>query len=469
MSFTSTNPATNEILWEGSSASPQEVDAAIAKAQNAFKSWSETPLEERIDHLKRFEATLTQSQDRVAETISKEVGKPLWESKAEVSAMIGKIGISIDAYHDRCRQIEKELPAGHSITRHRPHGVVAVFGPFNFPGHLPNGHIVPALLAGNTIVFKPSELTPLVGEVMVDLWKKSGIPSGVINTVQGGAETGKTLAYHPEINGLFFTGSWKVGKQLSEHFGKHPEKILALEMGGNNPLIVTKTRDIKAAVYHTIQSAFITSGQRCSCARRLIVPVGDQGDSFIQELLQAVEEIKVAPYTDDPEPFMGPLITLEAATRMLETQEALLQQGAIPLLSVQRAQAILTPGILDVTLVSNRVDREVFGPLLQIIRVPDFSSAIIEANNTAYGLAAGLLSDDPEQYQVFYCESRAGVVNWNTQLTGASSAAPFGGIGHSGNHRPSAYYAADYCSFPVASLENQHLSLPPKLTPGLTL
>jgi len=385
--------------------------------------------------------------------------------------MFNKIDISIEAYRNRTGESSREQPLGVLKTRHRPHGVIAVLGPFNFPCHIPNGHIIPALLAGNTVVFKPSEYTPLSAELTMKCWEKSGLPSGVINLIQGGRETGMYLSGNTNINGLFFTGSWNTGKILSEQFAKTPEKILALELGGNNPLVVCGVADFKAAALLTIQSTFITSGQRCSCARRLIVPKGKEGDDFVQELIEMIKKIKVGTYTDIPEPFMGPVISEDSATHLIASMEVLQSLGGKVLSKMRLLQldsGLLSPGLIDVTHISNRQDQEFFGPLLQLIRVRDFDAALLEANNTAYGLSAGIISDKKEYYERFLKSVRAGVVNWNTPLTGASSWAPFGGIGLSGNHRPSAYYAADYCAYPVASVEVEKATLPKSEVPGIS-
>jgi succinylglutamic semialdehyde dehydrogenase len=243
-------------------------------------------------------------------------------------------------------------------------------------------------------------------------------------------------------------------------------------MGGNNPLLVDHVQDVEAAVYTVIQSAFISAGQRCTCARRLLVPQGVWGDAFLERLVAVTATIQVGAFDEQPAPFMGSVISLDAARALLAAQEQLLANGAVSLLQMTQPQAtaaLLTPGIVDVSEVSDRLDQELFGPLLQVVRYADFESAIAEANDTEYGLAAGLLSDSAARYQQFWLHSRAGIVNWNKQLTGAASTAPFGGVGASGNHRASAYYAADYCAYPVASLESPALALPGTLTPGITL
>jgi succinylglutamic semialdehyde dehydrogenase len=470
--FQSFNPATGEVLWQGIASNANDIDKAFKTAAGAFKTWSNTPLKQRIEHLIDFKNHLMNKQDLFAEAISLETGKPFWESKSEVNAMANKVDISIESFSIRCHDFEHQFTTAKSLTRHRPHGIVAIYGPYNFPGHLPNGHIVPALLAGNTVVYKPSELTPFIGELMIQFWKDSGLPDGLINLVQGGPEVGKMVAMHNQLNGLFFTGSWPTGKLLAEQFATQPEKILALEMGGNNPLVFHDVENIDAAVYHTIQSAYATTGQRCTCARRLIVVEDSKAQDFVDTLVEQIQGISIGPYTDNPEPFMGPLINKKAADKLLEAQNRLIAGGGNPLCKMRALDAhtgFITPGLIDVTAVANRPDEEYFGPLLQLIRVPSLDRAIAEANNTAYGLVAGILSDDRKAYDHFYKNVKAGVINWNTQLTGASSSAPFGGIGHSGNFRPSALYAADYCSYPVASMENETLQIPQKRSPGLLL
>lgn len=466
----SRDPATDQPVWQGNAAAGPQIEAAMNAARTALEAWADLGIEARIAFLLRFAEQLKSHRSELAEIISREIGKPRWESLTEVDSMTGKVPVSIEAFNERRKPVERPMGGGIAATRFKPHGVVAVFGPFNFPGHLPNGHIVPALLAGNTVVFKPSELTPGVAHKTVELWQAAGLPAGVLNLVQGGRETGALLAAHPGIDGLFFTGSATVGRALSRALADHPDKILALEMGGNNPLIVHETADVDAAAYATIQSAFITAGQRCTCARRLIVPAGQAGDAFIERLRESSERVRVGRYTDEPEPFMGPVISRGAADALLAAQSNLKEKGGRTILEMRRigtSGAMLSPGMIDVTAIPDRPDTEIFGPLLQIVRVPDFSVAIDEANHTAFGLAAGLLSDDRELYEQFFRKIRAGVVNWNRPTTGASGSLPFGGVGLSGNHRPSGYYATDYCSYPVASMEEAKLSLPGKLTPGI--
>jgi succinylglutamic semialdehyde dehydrogenase len=470
--LTSTDPATGELTWQGQAATAGEVDRAVAAARAMAGQWADTPHADRVAALRAVAEQYKQRKPDLAAAISRETGKPRWEALIEVDAMVAKVAISVEAYDRRTSPTAATTAGVTAATRFKPHGVVAVFGPFNMPGHLPNGHLVPAVLAGNVAVFKPSEQAPLVGQMMVEAWAAAGIPAGVVNLVQGGPQTGKDLAAHPDLNGVFFTGSAAVGTSLSRALADRPHVILALEMGGNNPLVVHECKDIDAAAYLTIQSAFITAGQRCSCARRLIVTDDTRGHGFLLRLKQMLGRTRVGLAADEPEPFMGTVISARAASSLLDAQAELIRRGARPMVQMQRSPrspALLSPGLINVTAVSQRPDEELFGPLLQVIFVPDFDAALREANATRYGLSAGLISDRRDLYDRFYREIRAGVVNWNRQLTGASSQLPFGGVGQSGNHRPSAYFAADYCSYPVAAMETERATLPAQRTPGIEI
>ncbi|MBC7008370.1 succinylglutamate-semialdehyde dehydrogenase [Pseudoalteromonas sp. BZK2] len=470
--FSSINPSNGEVVWQGKTATAEQVADAIKAARSAQLGWADMTLEERIVILENFAAELKEHSEEFATIIARETGKPLWETRTEVGAMTGKIAISIRAYNERTGTTENPMPGAKAFIRHKPHGVVAVFGPYNFPGHLPNGHIVPAILAGNTVVFKPSELTPHVAEFTLKLWLKAGLPAGVINLVQGEVDTGIALASHQDIDGLFFTGSSNTGHLLHKQFAGHPGKILALEMGGNNPLIVKDVADVSAAVHDIIQSGFITSGQRCTCSRRLFIENSANGDAILEKLIAATKQIKVADSFSEDQPFMGAMISEKAALGMVAAQQQLLDMGATSLVELKHLEpgtGFVSPGIIDVTAVKDMPDEEHFGPLIKVYRYTDFDSAINEANNTSFGLSAGLLSDDSDDYQHFLKRIRAGIVNWNRPITGASSAAPFGGIGASGNHRASAYYAADYCAYPVASVEAEKVNLPQTLAPGLII
>lgn len=471
--FASVNPSTGETIWSGNSADGHDVDLAFKAARHAFEAWADLDFEARAAIAKTFAERLKANSEHLARAIAREVGKPVWEARTEVAAMAGKIAISIAAYQERTGTREQPQDFGRHILRHKPHGVVAVYGPYNFPGHLPNGHIVPALLAGNCVVFKPSELTPMVAQETIKLWEDAGLPPGVLNLVQGERATGEAVAKHPELDGLYFTGSSRTGAILNQQFAARPGVILALEMGGNNPLIVGSDFDLDAAVHEIVQSAWITSGQRCTCARRLFVPIGERGDALLAKLAEAGRQLVVGRAEDEPPPFMGPLISAKAADGLKAAHDRLVALGGTALLAMQKlplGDAFVSPGLVDVTAIAAEVpDEEDFGPLLKVIRYATLDEAIARANATRYGLSAGLLSNDDAEWERFFKKSRAGIVNRNKPTTGASGSYPFGGVGDSGNHRASAYYAADYCSYPVSSTEAHRLAMPTALSPGLKL
>ena len=451
----STEPATGAVLWRQRAG---DADTEVAHARRTWAEWAARPLAYRIEALRRFANVVRQKSDAFTDLIARETGKPLWEARSEVETVIGKVDISINAYSVRTGQQRIDAPMNVRLAlRHKPHGVLAVLGPYNFPVHLPNGHIVPALLAGNAVVFKPSEKTPASGAFLVDCFHAAGIPEGCVRLLIGGPEEGKALAGHPDIDGLLFTGSANTGIALNRQFATRPEKILALEMGGNNPIVVWDTPDLYSAAVLVVQSAFTTAGQRCTAARRLIVDA-KLFDPLMSEVNKLISRLIIGEPHADPAPFMGPVIDNDTADMLTESFLALSTMGGRPLRHMERpieGRPFLTPGMIDMTDASDKPDVELFGPILQVFRMESFDEAIVEANNTRYGLSASLVSQSPQLYDQFWANIRAGIVNWNRPTNGASSAAPFGGVGWSGNHRPSAFYAADYCAYPVVSSESE--------------
>ena len=449
----STDPATDAEIWSGEIG---DAAAEVAAARSAWPAWAAHSNAYRIEAVRRFANVVRKKESVFAELIAHETGKPLWEAKTEVAAVVNKVEISVEAYAERTPQRKMEAALGNRIAvRHKPHGVLAVLGPYNFPAHLPNGHIVPALIAGNAVVFKPSEKTPATGEMLVRCFHEAKIPEAVVRLLIGGPEQGRALAGESGIDGLLFTGSARAGFALHRQFAETPHKILALELGGNNPLVIWNAKDIDSAAAIAVQSAYLSAGQRCTAARRLVIEDGEH-EALLEAILKLIDRIIVDHPFADPQPFMGPVIDNAAADHVQEQWLNLMMKGGKPLRRLDRPVAerpYLTPALIDVTDVRDRPDEEIFGPVLQLVRVKDFDAAIAEANNTRFGLAASLVGGSPDQYDKFWANVRAGVINWNKPTNGAPSNAPFGGVGLSGNHRPSAFYAADYCAYPVTSSE----------------
>jgi len=445
-------PASGDVVWDGQGAGAEQVIEAVASARKALAHWAHLPQGDRTRVLERYADEIAKRTDGIAETVSRDMGKPLWESRSEAATMKAKVAVSIAAQVERAGTRFSKTDFGSSHLTHRPHGVMAVFGPFNFPGHLPNGHIVPALLAGNTCVFKPSELAPGVARLMAEAFEAAGLPEGCLNIVHGARDTGGALL-EADINGLLFTGSATTGVYFHRYFAGRPEVILALEMGGNNPLIVWDPADVDAAADIAAQSAFLTTGQRCSCARRIILPEGKWGDEVQDAIVARAEGLAIGAWNEEGV-FMGPVVSERAAQNAVEFQDMLIACGGKHLKALERLErggGFVSAGVVDVTNAVDVPDEELFGPVMQIVRVRTFDDAIMRANATKYGLSGGLISDDDALWVRAHHEMRAGILNRNRPTAGASGNMPFGGPGLSGNFRPGAYYAADYCAWPQAS------------------
>lgn len=440
------------------------------RARGAFQRWASTTLQERCEVANRYAVFLNANLEALSRTITLESGKPLWESRTEVQSSIAKVNNATEAIRGR-RWLQNEETLNQTAIRYKPLGVMLVLGPYNLPLHLPGAHIVPALLAGNTVLFKPSENSPAVGDWIAQAWMAAGAPSGVVEVFHGAAEQAKYAVSLANTAGVLFTGSYRAGIQLHCQLAGRPECILALEMGGNNPLVIDRIQNRKAAIATIIQSAYITSGQRCTCARRIILVDCAENRNLIGELSQSISKIHVGDPLSHPQPFMGTLVSEQAAQSILAAQDNMLALGAIPLNCItilNHQSSMLSPGLLEVPK-ALLADEEFFGPLATVQWVRNMDQAIEVANQTKYGLAASLLSDDQSIYEQFVLRVNAGIVNWNAPTTGASGRLPFGGLGASGNHRPSGFFASDYCSDPVASVQNRQLEQSATLPPGLEL
>lgn len=453
------------------------VHMATKAAKEAFPAWAKLPLETRISYLRRIKEIYVAQSDEIAEAISRDTGKPLWEAKTEAKSMINKIDITIDfslkLVEDE--KVENALPGVDGYVRHRARGVMAVLGPFNFPGHLPNGHIVPALLTGNTIVFKPSEMTPAVGQLIAQIFDKAEFPKGVFNLVQGVAETGKRLVADEDVDGILFTGSYDTGLKIKQATLEHHWKILALEMGGKNASIIWDDADMNKAIYETLIGSFVSAGQRCSCTSRIILhkKVADQ---FISKFYESAKKLSIGHWESNP--FMGPLINSDAVEKYLRFQEIAQREGAERLMRGKalddvdgRTGYYVTPSIClvdEFNKDSVYQKSEIFGPNVAIYQVDDFDQALRINDSTGFGLVTSVFSKNRDLYEETRARARVGLVNWNRTTNGASSRLPFGGVGKSGNDRPTAHYAVYYCTVPVASLEDQTPYDPKSHLPGMS-
>ena len=456
------NPAVT--VWQGTPVA-EHAEEAVSAARRALPAWSALPLAERRVHLERWREVCMRHAGRLAAAIAREIGKVRWEAELEAKIVAEKVTITLeDRVLARVAGFEVAAGAGKTgICTFRPHGVMAVLGPYNFPAHLPNGHIVPALLLGNTVVFKPSEKGASVGQLMAELAREAGFPAGVFNVVQGGGAIASRLAVHPEVDGVLFTGSFPVGRRILEANLDTPGRLVALEMGGSNPAVVTAKADLRRAAIECVRAAFATTGQRCTCTRRIVVEEA-VADRFIPMVLKLASNLVIAAADDGVPAFMGPLVTADARDAVLRAQSAIAAKGRLLLEAspLDRAGYFLSPGAVEVARFEREAaEAEIFGPFVQFARARDLDDAIAQANATSFGLAASLFSADEVEWRTFFAGVRAGCVNWNTGTAGASSKLPFGGLGRSGNHRPAGAFAVDAVAYPVATMVDQaELAIP---------
>ncbi|MEM6313894.1 MAG: aldehyde dehydrogenase family protein [Planctomycetota bacterium] len=402
-------------------------------------------LDERTATLRRFAELLTERKDELTALIRTEVGKPTWEATQEAGACIAKIELTIAALAER----RADVVLDNGRITYAPLGTVLVIGPFNFPAHLPNGQIAPALLAGNGVIFKPSELAPACGEFMIRTWLDAGVPPECLALVQGGGDAASDLL--DVADGVCFTGSYDTAIRISQRLATAPHVVRMFELGGINPIVVGRVEDADAAARVIVFSAFVTAGQRCTCARRLLLTPHAPPD-----LLDRVTDIAGKLIIGNPvdNPFAGPLITSGAADRLLTRFEEL----GKPLLTPDRiGRCGLTPGIVE----SDRTTSEDwFGPLLKVERCEGFDHACFRSHSP-YRLAASVLTDDEAQWErARELMPSFGIFHRNAPTVGAAGRMPFGGHGFSGNARPAGFFAIDACNAPVASLENQTITPP---------
>jgi succinylglutamic semialdehyde dehydrogenase len=430
--------------------------AAVAAARSAWPAWRRLSIEDRAELLRRFQARLRANHAELTRCIAREVGKPLWEAKTEVDAMVAKVDLTLGEGRRFTDDVQlADLPGE---IRHRPLGVVAVIGPFNFPGHLPNGHIVPALLLGNCVVHKPSEKTPSAGSWLARCFHEAGLPPGAFNLVQGPGELGALLSSHPDVDGLMFTGSSAVGRRILASQTDRIDRLIALELGGKNASIALDDCDVERTARAVAFSAFVTAGQRCTATSRLIATRG-VARALIERISNIADKTRVGyPLgADEASVFMGPVIDEAARARLLAAQAAARAAGFEPVAPggpyevADRAGHYVRPAVHVApkadAMVAGYTDVELFGPDLAVYVVDSPEHAVALANTGWSGLTASVFTASRERFEDALDALRVGVLQWNRASAGASSRLPFGGIRDSGNHRPAGIFAGLACSY----------------------
>ncbi|MCL4220078.1 MAG: aldehyde dehydrogenase family protein [Phycisphaerales bacterium] len=481
------NPARpDQTIWHGASVL-SHVNDAVAAARAAQPAWAGAPVEHRAAVLRRYAALCAARAEQIAHLISDETGKVLWESRGEAATLPARVESTLQAAPSAASGLARvtDFSVQLSDTRvgrcvFRPHGVMAIIAPYNFPAYLPNGQYVPALLMGNTIVLKPSDKTPAVGQLLAEIMHEAlsaeSAPAGVFNLVQGAADVSSALTNHDDIDGILFTGSWPVGRSILEANLDRPGRIIALEMGGNNPAVVMPSTDLRLAAVEIVRCAFNTTGQRCTSTRRTIIH-----EAVADRLIPLIKRCASTLVFDDPRAthpvFAGPMISRQARQAVLDAQSRFARAGGRVLLQSSemtgREGWFLTPSIIQVERFTRDdpddcgCDTEVFGPLLRVSLARDLDDAIQQSNATRYGLTSAIFTADRAEADRFCRESRAGCINVNTGTAGATPRLPIGGLGMSGNHRPAGSFTLDCCAYPVAQQLESNPA--PFLAEGMTI
>jgi len=444
-----------------------QVEAAVARARRAFPAWRDAGFEARARILRRFADLAREGSEDLARLIAREVGKALWDARAEAALVASKVELTLEHGMRHVAPIEAGPGAR---AEYWPRGVLAVLGPFNFPAHLPNGHIVPALATGNSVVLKPSELAPATADWMARTWQKAGLPEGVLEIVQGRAATGSALALHLDVDGVLFTGSYPTGRALEQALIDQPGKLLALEMGGKNAIVVLDDADLELAVAESALSICASTGQRCSSASRLFVARGVL-DEYLARLLRVLRGVQIGPPLADGV-FMGPLVSQAAHAKLMHYRALASEAGGERLLAVDPGRPAPFAGAGLVRFASTQQEHayqrdEIFGPEAALYPIDDLDSAIAAVNDSDFGLAASVFTRDHNLFERCIGRVRTGLLNWNRGTIGASGKLPFGGARRSGNDRPAGILSTLYCTTPQARLEHAGGFDPATLPPGM--
>jgi succinylglutamic semialdehyde dehydrogenase len=451
----------SQVLWEAG-VFYDHIDRVVESAQRGFATWRKLSFAERIVFLKKYQEAVRARKDEIALALALEVGKPLWEAKTEAAALDSKVSVTITDSYERIKQetIKDVMPKIDGHVVYRPLGPALVIGPFNFPCHLANGQILAALLAGNSVIFKPSEKTIYSAQLMVECLHEAGFPAGVVNFINGTGHTASRLTADKRIKGVFFTGSRAVGLRILENTHRDLDKLVALELGGKNSTIIHHDTNVAHALPELLRACFLTTGQRCTSTSMILVHRKIEQE-FVAQFKAVTERIRVGHPTAQPDPFMGPLIDAHAEKLYFEFCEAGRREGAEEIVAPRKldvgvAGYYVSPSInyaKKPDLAGTFIQEEIFGPNCFFVPYDDIEEAIAIANCTPYGLAASIFTRNPDVYQLCLRDIEAGLVNLNRSTVGATARLPFGGLKNSGNHRPAAVSMIDHCVGVVASLE----------------
>lgn len=455
--FTSHDPAHHHAVVLEAAGSADRVTEACDAAAAAQAEWAARSLDDRVAALARFKSAIAARADELSEAISREMGKIRSEARIEINALLGRFAL-VEG------QVRRDLSGGtieghaSEVIRYRPHGVVGVLGPFNFPLHLCHAHVLPSLMLGNTVVIKPSEVTPLAGQRYAEAADAAGLPAGVLNVVQGGGAVGAALTQDPRVLGLAFTGSWETGRRIRAATVDRPEMLVALEMGGKNMCVVREDAELRQAIHEVVTSGYLTTGQRCTCSDRVLVH-RSRADALIDGIRAALAELKFGD-PEDASSFAGPMANRAAAERFVAAIEKARAGGAEVIVEGGPREG---GAFVDASLhrlqagqhtLAGYTDVELFGPDLCVEVFDDDDEAIAALNGTPFGFAVSVFTQDLEAFGRYEREVRTGILNRNRSTNKASPRLPFGGVKKSGNFRPAGAWAGRNLAYVMSQIHN---------------
>ncbi|MBC6414798.1 MAG: aldehyde dehydrogenase family protein [Bdellovibrionales bacterium] len=427
-----------------------DLNSLCFSGKKAQRKWSQTPFPERVKKLKKLKPIIKKNIKNWGELISRETGKALWESEGEVKALLLKLDFTLE---EALKRIKTQSLPPYGQIRFKSRGLCLVIGPFNFPMHLPFGQILPALLAGNAVIFKASEKAPASAQALTGAFDQIGLESGLYQLVQGGGKISKKLCNQNLIDAIFFTGSFETGDKIKQSLVKDYNKLLALEMGGYNSSLVWDDADLNLAVQECLKACFWTSGQRCSSCSQIILHKKIASE-FIKLFLEKAKQLKVNHWSQNP--WMGSLIDKKSLQRFFKFQKQIKKAGGQFLLEGKQLYKekgyYVSPGIYKMAFDKNSLigTQETFTPQVIIYETRQLKEAVELINHSGFGLSLSVFSKDKKvKEEMFQC-SKVGLVYYNLASVGASSYLPFGGVGKSGNDRPAGAFAIDSCVIPMA-------------------
>ena len=430
------NPAnTDDIIGTNRQATREEARAAVEAAAEAFAGWRRTPAPQRGKIVAKAARLMEEAKEELATILTHEEGKTISESRGELQRSINVADFCAgESRRMNGETIFSELPSNFVYTIKQPLGVVACVTPWNFPVAIPTWKIAPALVAGNTVVFKPATITPGTAVRIVQIFEEAGIPAGVLNLILGsGSDAGDEIINHPAVKAVSFTGSNPVGIRLYESVSRRGAKCQC-EMGGKNPVVVLEDADLDLAVEHTAQGAFGSSGQRCTATSRAIV-VDKIADEFVERVSKRAQSMRIGDGMD-PQTEMGPSVDEGQFKTVLEYLNIGREDGATLVCGGELATGngldkgfFVQPTVFDRVTPDMRIAREeIFGPVLSVMRVKDFEEAMTVANDTEFGLSSSIFTNDVARMFRFVDEIETGMTHINSPTTGGEAHIPFGGI-----------------------------------------